>query len=456
MKAALRLAGLALLLAALCLQAGAAAAQSGLSEHRTPAGIAFRHLPVPGDAYHALAFAWTDGYALTRPGKEGLIVLGPRLLLEGSRAVNESERIERLKDLQASLNISGSAHYTRGLLAAPKAKFAEVAALLADLLADPALPADKLALAKRNFVLSSRQAQENAETLANRLFLRLTLGEGGLLRLFTAEPAAYEAVEVADVEGWRRAVLGRDRLTLVSAGPLPVGDVANEIDRVFAMLSAVGGNLGPVPAMRAAGRLIVLERPVVQTAIVAGGPSGWVLDAETLTGTVAARVLGGGFGSRLTRAVRETLGATYGIRAGLQQLHPKALTFVINTLVDNTKAAAALAAIRQEYTRFRADGVTQAEIEPLQTKLVTETRERYRRVIGAAQSARDQALAGYPADYPATYEARLRALTPAAINEAIAARFPKEPLTIVMVAPSAEGLAADCVIKAPDEIVRCE
>ena len=34
--------------------------------------------------------------------------------------------------------------------------------------------------------------------------------------------------------------------------------------------------------------------------------------------------------------------------------------------------------------------------------------------------------------------------------------FPAPPLTIVMVAPSAEGLGADCVIKAAAEIARCE
>jgi len=460
MRPARHFAFAALLLAALALVAPrAAVAQPAVGEHRTPAGIAFRHLAV-ADTHHALAFAWSDGYALTQPGKAGLAMLGPRLLLEGSRGVGESDRIEQLKDLQASLGLSGSAHFTRGVLAAPRPKFAEAAGLLADLLADPALPADRLAHAKKSFAISSRQSQENAETLASRLFSRLLLGrdgpEGNLQRLVVGDPAAHEAVEVADVEAWRRAVLGRERLTIVSAGPMSADEVAGEIDRIFAKLPGVGHDIGPAPKLRASGKLIVLERAVVQTAIVAGGPMASARERDVLPGSLAVRVLGGGFESRLTKAVREGLGATYGIRAGLQQLHPEASALVISTAVDNAKAAAALAAIRKEYARWREEGVTAAEIEPLKTRFTTEMRESLRRAPGAAQRVRDFVLVGLPVDYLAGYETRLRALTDGAVSDWLRAHFPKEPLTIVVVAPSAEGLGADCVIKSADEIARCE
>ena len=443
-----------LILAVLC--TGAAQAQATASEHRTLAGIPFRHIDVPGDITHALSFAWADDYSQTRAGKEGVSVLGPRLMLEGgSSTMTESERIEQLKDLQATLSLGGSAHFTRGALTAPKAKLAEVAGLLADLLANPALPADKLALLKRNVAATARQAQANAEATATRLFVRLTLADGPLQRIYGADPAVYEGVEIADIQAWRRAVLGRSQLTIASAGPLAPDEVAIQIDRIFAGLPSGGRNVGPRPQLQTNGKLIVLERPTAQTAIVAGGPSTWVSEPDTLPGTVAVRALGSGFGSRLTKAVREGLGATYGIRAGFQQVHPKAFTMIISTAVDSTKAAAALAAIRKEYGQFRTEGVTEAEVEPIKTKLITDAREQLRRAPAAAQRLRELTLSGFPLDYLATYEAQVRALNAAAVNEGIRTRFPTEPLTIVMVAPSAEGLGADCVIKAPEEISRC-
>jgi zinc protease len=451
-----RLAAAAVLVLMVCLNAGRGSAQPAPSDHRTPAGIAFRHLALPQDTHHVLAFGWSDGFALTLPGKEGLAVLGPRLLLEGSHAMGESDRIERLKDLQATLGLSGSAYFTRGTLSAPKARFAEAAEVLADLIADPALLPDKLARARRALALSSRQNQENAETLANRLFLRLMLREGPALRLAVADPAIYEGVEVADVEAWRKAVLGRDGLTIASAGPLAPDEVAREIDRIFARLPAAGRTLGPPPPMRALPKLVVLERQVVQTAIVAGGPSGWTLGPDLLPGTIAVRALGGGFESRLMRAVREKLGAAYRASAGFNQLHPKALALVIHTAVDNAKAAAAVDAIRQEYARFFADAVPEAQIEPLKTRLITEMGEQVRRSLGAAQRLRDLTQGDFPSDFLPSYAARVRAVPAAAVTEGIRRNMPKAPLTFVVVAPSAQGLEADCVIAAPEEIARCE
>lgn len=438
------------------LQAAGAQAQVTVSDHRTPAGLAFRHASVPGDVTHALSFGWIDDFGRTSPGKEGVVALGPRLLMEGgSRTVGESERIEQLKDLQATLSIGGSAHVTRGAITAPKAKFADTAALLADLLANPALPTDKLLQLKRNIAVASRQALASSEATAARLFVRLTLGDGPLQRILAVDPAAYDKVEAADVDAWRRAVLGRN-VTIASAGPLTPDEVAVQIDRIFAGLPAVGQSVGPRPQLRSPAKLIVLERPTAQTAIVAGGATNWVSEPDTLPGSVAIRILGGGLGSRLTKAVREGLGATYGIRAGFQQVHPKAFSMLVSTAVDNAKAAAVLAAIRKEYAAFHAEGVTEAEVAPIKTKLITETREQLRRPPAVAQRLRELMLAGFPADYLATYEAQVQALTVAAVNDGIRTRFPLEPLTVVMVAPSAEGLGADCVIKAPEEIGRCE
>ena len=103
-----RLSAIGLALAWLVLCGGAGIAQPVISEHRTPAGIAFRHVALPGDITHALTFAWADGFGQTLAGKEGVVILGPRLLLEGDTpTMSESARIERLRDLQASISWRG-------------------------------------------------------------------------------------------------------------------------------------------------------------------------------------------------------------------------------------------------------------------------------------------------------------------------------------------------------------
>ena len=156
-----------------------AAAQPAPSDHRTPAGIAFRHFALAEDTYHALAFGWTDGYPLALADKAGVAVLGPRMMLEGSRTLGESARIERSKDLQASLGLAGSATSSAGHWRRRKPSLSRRRGCLPSARRSGAAgrPAR---LAKRTLALSSQQHQEDAEALASRLFTRLLLGPGPL------------------------------------------------------------------------------------------------------------------------------------------------------------------------------------------------------------------------------------------------------------------------------------
>ncbi len=128
------------------------------------------------------------------------------------------------------------------------------------------------------------------------------------------------SVELADVEAWRKAILARRNLIIVSAGPLTRRGAAALADRMVGDLPAESQEGEPVPFTlpppRA--RTIVIERPVEQSVIVAGGPVRWAsAGADGAARAMAMSVLGGGFRSRLYGAIREKLGAAYGASAGV-------------------------------------------------------------------------------------------------------------------------------------------
>jgi zinc protease len=443
----------------LCLgQAASALAQPVATRQTTPGGLSFKHVHMPEDTHQALGFAWKYGTAIALPGKEALAALAPALMMEGPKGSTRSAMIEDLRDLQASMALSASVNFAQGNVIAPVAKFAQAAEIMARVLADPALPEDALREAQRNRALASQQAAQNPETQAQRLLARLALGEGPYLRAMTAEPASFARITKADIETWRRDILVRYGVVITAVGPLDAAAIGREIDRIFAGLPQSGNVPAvPKPVVRSSGKLVVLERPVVQTIISAGGPTTFAITPDFVRAQAAVEVLGrGGFTSRLTRAVRERLGATYGISASLQSIDATTRALLIHTPVANDKAKEALATIRSEYARFVADGVTDEEIEPLKTAYISRNRDLTRRSPSLAGLLTGLTLQNFPDDYLATYDARVRALDRAAINEDIRAKFPQPPLTFVMVAPSAEGLGADCVIKAPEEIARCE
>lgn len=437
--------------------APAALAQPVITEQRTPSGLAFRYAHMPDDTYQAISFAWWDGTAVAVPGKEALPALATALMMEGPKGLSRSAMLEDLRDLQAGMALNAGANYTHGALSAPRAKFSAAAQMLARVLTDPELPDAKLAETQRNRVIGSQQGTQDAETLAQWLFQRLIVGDGPYWRLSGTDPAIYGRVTKADIEAWRRDVLVRDSLMLVAAGPMEPAEIGRELDRIFAGLPATGKRPERVkPTLRSTGKLVVLEKPVVQTAVVVGAPTTLSVTPDLFRAEMGVEVLTRAFSGRLYLAVRERLGAAYGVSAALQQSDVEARTLVIRTPVANDKAKAVLAAIRDEYANYVAEGATDAEIEPLKTIRVTRHQEQMRRATSVSTALLSATLYGYPADYLTTLEARIRAVTRAAVNQDILAGLPKPPLTAVLVAPSAEGFGADCIIKALAEIARCE
>ena len=196
------------------------------------------------------------------------------MLKQGPKGMSASEFGEELKDLNADIQLGIDQDYTYGLLKAPAKQLGAAAELSAQMLTDPALPAEKLEETKKSYAASLRASEANADTLASIVFHRLMLGDTTHMRYMTVEPSTVEAVTKADIEAWRRAILVRDTLVITTAGPLKAEDVAPAIDRLFAGLPQSGSLPAlPRPKLRTGAKLIVLEKDVEQTAIVAGNPT---------------------------------------------------------------------------------------------------------------------------------------------------------------------------------------
>jgi zinc protease len=285
----------------------------------------------------------------------------------------------------------------------------------------------------------------------------MMLGAGPALASLIVQPEDWTNITLDELLAWRTAVLVRDQVQIASAGPLSVDAVAKVIDKLFAGLPATAPAraIPPVPSMRALGKTIVIERPVVQTMIVAGGPSGWHIDIDALPSLLAVQAMLG-FEGALWRAVRERLGATYGVAGSLVDYHPKARGFVIGSHVDNSRAIAALAAIKEEYAKIIRGGVEAERVDALKVRMLSVLRESFRKSPSAAGQVLFASLAQLPNDHIETIEARISAITPDIVAEGLKTKFPTAPLSVAIVAPSAEGFDADCVIKSLVEMATCE
>jgi hypothetical protein len=127
-----------------------------------------------------------------------------------------------------------------------------------------------------------------------------------------------------------------------------------------------------------------------------------------------------------------------------------------NPAVDPASAPQALAVIRSEYERFRQEGLTSTEFASARARIVTGVEEQAQCAGPASALLRDLLRQGRSAaERPDIMEYLRQRLTRESVNAHLREHWPEPPLTTVIVAPSAEGLTPDCVIRRHEEPEQC-
>lgn len=424
---------------------------------KSPGGIPFYYLHRAGDAKALLAFGWRDGYAASAPGMDGLRRLGPEALLLGPRSMSEGEMIETLNDLHADADLSSDTVYTSGSVEAPPDKLAAAMALVTSAIVDPGLREKGLLRLKKQLRDNARASEANGESLALRVAVAAGLADHPFARGLDA--AIYDAVTHDDIDAWRRNVFARDNLTIAASGALDEAAFGAIVDSAFGALPEKS-HLAPPhwPGIAIPARTIVFEKETPQTIVVMIGATSVRAGPEVNKDNIANMTLGASSGSRLSEAVRARLGAAYGVSSRILMLQPDQRLLVVSTSLSPDRALPALAAMRRVYADWRRDGVAQEEFAPNRTRYLNQFEAGLERPGGAAKSLIEFAGVGLvndAVDLLATLDEKVGAYTLADVNRAIAQQFPDPPLLTVIIAPSADGFSADCVIHAIGEAKKC-
>lgn len=445
--------------AALLLAAGLvpAQAQAPVVEGRSPGGIVFHHVVLPDTPLQSVAFGWKDGTALAGRLPEWTGSLGTRLMFSGAGGLREGALIEAWRDQLGSANLSQTMTHTVGIMTVPASKLAAAGDLLRASLVDPDLPQPALERLRKQMADSSRQGGASSGGQARRSAVLALFGDTPETRFLTmAPPSIIERVERTDIATWRAAVLVRQGLVVTSAGPADTAMLGPAIDRIFGSLpsgpAAAPSRNAAVPAARPL--TVAIERAGSQSTVILAGPVVVPPGEARVRLQMGLQVLGSGTTSRLFRVLREKLGATYGASASLQPVAGDLSLIVLEAGISTDRIKPALAALREEYERWRANGIEQRELDTVRTARIAGIRQARTQPANVAAALRDLAVQDLPLGDFDLAEARTRDATPASVSAEIIARMPAALVTVV-VTPSATAIAADCVIRNAEEVAGC-
>ena len=281
----------------------------------------------------------------------------------------------------------------------------DILGLLAEMLRTPALEADELAKVIGQLRASFQHALDTPSIRASRALNRRVLGKNHPASTLCIQQSldALAAITANQVRDYHAKHFGARDLTLVVTGDVQPDAVVDHVREAFAGWG--------VPQAQATHTLNALLHPSGTEEIrMEGKPSlsvemGHALqvrrtDRDWLPLFVGVYILGGNYSARLMKHVRQDLGLTYGIRAGLGGMANGAEGyFNVSTTLTRDTLRRGISATREVLERFVNEGPTPQELDDIKTTIIGEYGVGLATTRAFADRLHRNALLGFAPDY---------------------------------------------------------
>jgi len=395
---------------------------------------------------HAVPLVWLSwvspaGAEWDSPDHAGLAAMTPLLLREGTARRSAAQITEEVDDLGADLVAGGdwdSAFLTLELLSCDLAAGAE---LLLDMACFARFPHAAVARLRQRRLAELERRRRQPRALADDEFARALYGDQAYGRPPLGTPATLQRIEAEDVAAFHDAHYRPETSCLVVAGSFDSEAAADLLGSFELPPAPVAGKPLPLPppvapaAEPAPGIRLVNLPQAAQTELRVGhdGVARGSQDLPPLQ--VLNAILGDGPSSRLAESLRQRLGLTYHIRSRFAARHGGG-PFMVATSVASDAAGAALAGIRREIERLRAEPVPAAELEQAKRRLLGAELRRFQGLLGLGGTLSQAALEGDPVH---DFECRRRAMAavqPDGLRELACRHLHPDRLVTVAVGPA--------------------
>ena len=354
------------------------------------------------------------------PGQNSLADLVTDLLTEGTANHSAEALAEAAARMGGSVTASAGLDQTTVGGRVLSEFTPDLVRLVAEVLTEPAFPEDAFERAQRNRLRSAAVARSQPGTLALAAFRRTLYGEHPYASVVLPDAEDIRAATTETVRAFYEAHVGPARTHLYVFGRFDEGAVERAVrDALGGWDSAVEAVM-PTPPEPATGRRVVLiDQPgAAQSNIYVGLPT---IDPSAdperyVTLEVTNALLGGSFGSRITRNIREDKGYTYSPGSSVSTRYRDAY-WAEQAAVVTDATGPAIREILTEIDSLATDPPSAEELEGIQNYLAGTFVLRNSNPGGIAQSLAFLDLHGLDRSYLEDYVERVYAVTPEDVQQ---------------------------------------
>ena len=364
------------------------------------------------------------GSAAESADKNGLAVLTPAVMTNGTDTLDALEISDRQQLLGATLGAGSTTDYTTVSMTAIESRLAPSLDLFADVVMNPAFRPEDFQRAQVQQVSGIQQSNRNPGAIANRVLADALYGDASPYgRSNSGSEATVQALTPADAEAFHNTWFRPDNATLVVVGDTTMAELVPELERAFADWDAPSSALPEragvgTPPSYSQPQVLIVDRPGPQSIIMAGRLVAPLDPATEPNITALNTALGGAFTSRINMNLREDKGWSYGAGSGIRTT-PGERLFLVSTGVQADRTADSLVEIDNELTGI-VDGrpVTDDELGPHKANLIQGMAGDWETNASVAGDLVQMVVYGLPEDYYDQRTAGLAATTPASVSAA--------------------------------------
>jgi len=350
--------------------------------------------------------------AVFRAGKmveprPGLAMLTARMLLEGTITRTARQIADEVAFYGASLECDAGLDRSTLTLYCLTRHLPALLPLVNDVLSNPAFPEAELSQLKTRTIQNVRVERQKTSYLASERFNALLFGaETAYGRPFDAD--TFQALTADEARAFHRQAYAMSNAELFLCG-----DVAGQKDLVVEAFTRAESTAGSLTSETAAVEAALENfRPVgadhlavpgsLQASLRIGRPWPGPHHPDTHRLQLLAKVLGGYFGSRLMKNIREDKGLTYGIYASVAP-REFGTSLVIGTDVNGDQADFAINEVNFELRRLQEELIPADELETVKSYILGKFANELSTVFEQCDKYKTLVFLGLPADYYERY-----------------------------------------------------
>lgn len=290
---------------------------------------------------------------LDKSAHKGAGMIAPELAIEGT-ANYPGEQIADIIDFNgAKLGTKSHTYHVSTTLRSLTSKLDSLLPVLADIIGCPVFPEQSLKAIADRLAAQLAIAQEHVSYQASLGFSKMVKGPDYPTNQIVT-PADLTSVTRSGVADYHKRLLDTTRMHIFASGRVNEA-VVGLINKTLGQISSTGPGfeIDFRPFSPQAEHTYNYVKPdALQSAITMGWPSISRLDRDYINLRLAVMALGGYFGSRLMKNIREDKGFTYGIGAGLMG-GPEGSTIQIMTETDNRFVRQVINEVKAEMEKIK-------------------------------------------------------------------------------------------------------